>query len=198
MQVVILNYNAGNVESVKNALDRLGVEPIISDKPEVIAKADKVIFPGVGHAAPAMAHLQEHNLDKLIPQLKQPFLGICLGMQLLCSRSEEGETSCLGVFDAPVCRFQPDSAKGIKVPHMGWNTLQSVQGTLFQGLSPQDLYVYFVHSFFVPLAAHTTAQCVYGQAFSAALAKDNFFAVQFHPEKSSHIGSIILKNFLAL
>lgn len=196
MDVVIIKYNAGNIYSVDYALKRLGITPVITAEPELIRKADKVIFPGVGEANTTMEYLKAHQMDKLIAGLKQPVLGICLGMQLLCRYSEEGDTPCLAVFDTPVKRFVPQKHED-KVPHMGWNTLTNVNSTLF----PPELenqYVYFVHSYYVPLNDCTAATTEYIHPFSAALHKDNFHAAQFHPEKSGDVGERILKNFLTL
>lgn len=201
MQVAILRYNAGNTQSVRHALERLGVTPLITDDSEKLAAADKVIFPGVGHAHSAMSYLKDKGLDQLIPQLKQPFLGICLGMQLLCEHSEEGDTECLGVFPIKVVKFdsflRTSTNEKAKVPHMGWNNLLQTKGKITEGLSEQD-YMYFVHSYFVELSAYTTAQTKHIIPFSAMLEKDNFYAAQFHPEKSSQQGSLILKNFLEI
>lgn len=193
MKVAIIKYNAGNVYSVTFALKRLGIEPVVTADPGLIRAADKVIFPGVGEAGSAMAYLREHGLDTLIPGLKQPFLGVCLGLQLLCSHSEEKDTPCLNVFDEQVKRFLPLA----KVPHMGWNSIQFGDSPLFKGLSG-PVYVYFVHSFYVGVGSHTIAQTKYILPFSAALHRDNFFAVQFHPEKSGRVGEKILNNFINL
>lgn len=193
MNVVIIKYNAGNVVSVTNTLNRLGVEPILSDDPEIIKSADKVIFPGVGEASTAMNYLRERKLDQLIVNLKQPFLGICLGQQLMCKHSEENDTKCLGIFDLNVVRF----AKKLKVPHMGWNRLYDKKGKLFQGL-PDEVYIYFVHSYYSKIGKDTIAKSDYINEFSAALSKDNFYAIQGHPEKSGQIGQRLLKNFLNL
>ena len=189
--IAILKYNAGNIASVKNALFRLGAESLVTDDPEEIRSADKVIFPGVGSAGPAMAYLKERKLDVLIKGLKQPVLGVCLGMQLMCKYSEEGNIDCLGIFDNQVREFK---GAGL-IPHMGWNEVHSLSGELFKGVPPRsDLY--FVHSYFADLRKYTTAVCDYIQPFSAALQKGNFFANQFHPEKSSAIGRRLLENFL--
>jgi imidazole glycerol-phosphate synthase subunit HisH len=189
----IIQYQAGNARSVLNALHRLGRQAIITDDPDIIRKADQVIFPGVGAAGPAMQYLQARALDQLIPTLTQPVLGICLGMQLLCRYSEEHDTSCMGVFDTTVRLFPPDD----RVPHVGWNTLSGMQGPLFKNLHTGD-DVYFVHSYFAEVCTQTTAITDYILPFSAALQRDNFFATQFHPEKSARTGSIILNNFLSL
>lgn len=201
MKIVIIKYNAGNISSVTFALERLGISPIITDKAEEILSADKVIFPGVGEASSTMKYLKMNKLDTVIQQLKQPVLGICLGMQLLCKHSAEGNTPCLGIFDQHVLGFdtqrQPQTEKQ-KIPHVGWNnfiTFKDSNNPLFAGLQTKD-YVYFVHSFFVEVGKHTTAITDYILPFSAALQKDNFYAVQFHPEKSGEVGEKILKNFV--
>lgn len=196
MKVVIIKYNAGNICSVDYALKRLGVDAEISADPAVIRSADKVIFPGVGEAETTMEHLKATGLDQLIKELKQPVLGICLGMQLMCSHSEEGNADCLGIFDVDVKRFVPKRHED-KVPHMGWNTIAQTNSALFNGFD-KDEYVYFVHSYYVPVNEHTAAVTDYIHPFSAALHKDNFYATQFHPEKSGGVGERILKNFLAL
>lgn len=195
MNVVIIRYNAGNIFSVENALKRVGIEPVITSDKELIRKADKIIFPGVGEASSTMLHLKKSGLDQLIPELKQPVLGICLGMQVMCSHSEEGNVDCLGIFDAEVKRFIPQS-KEDKVPHMGWNNLMNTRSAIFD-TSIEDQFVYFVHSYYVPLNKHTAAMTNYILPFSAALSKDNFYATQFHPEKSGAIGEQILNNFLS-
>jgi glutamine amidotransferase len=195
MNVVIIN-NAGNLYSVVYGLKRLGLTPVVTDDPEIIRKADKVIFPGQGEANVTMGYLQRHGLDVLIRELKQPVLGICIGMQVMCRHSEEGNTDCLGIFDAEVKRFVPQRHED-KVPHMGWNTLRNRDGKLFETL-PEHPYVYFVHSYYVPVTDNTTAVCDYIHPFGAAMQKDNFFATQFHPEKSGEIGTVILRKFLAL
>ena len=194
MNVAIIKYNAGNIFSIDYALRRLGIEPVITADKELIRKADKVIFPGVGEAKNTMEYLQEHQLDRLITDLKQPVLGICLGMQLMCRHSEEGDVSCLGIFDVDVKRFQPVRHED-KVPHMGWNTIQCTDKLLFNGFE-QEEFVYFVHSYYVPLSDFTAARTDYILPFSAALHKDNFYATQFHPEKSGKTGERILQNFL--
>jgi glutamine amidotransferase len=191
--IAILKYNAGNIASVRNALDRLGYASFVSDDPEEIRKADKVIFPGVGEASSAMKYLKETELDKLIPDLKQPFLGICLGLQLMCRHSEEGDTDCLGLFDIEVKRFPA----GEPVPHMGWNNLKNLRGPLFEGISEED-DVYFVHSYYAETSPFTSAVCEYILPFSAALQRDNFYALQFHVEKSGKVGERMLRNFLEL
>lgn len=189
---MIIKYNAGNVQSVLYALQRLGVDAMVSDDIETIRKADKVIFPGVGHANSAMQYLRERELDKLIISLKQPVLGICLGLQLLCSHSEEGNTDCLNIFDTDVKLFP---AAGQKVPQMGWNNIQNYNSVLFNELKP-DSFVYFVHSYYAALCNETAATTNYVLPYSSALQKNNFYAVQFHPEKSGAIGETILNNFV--
>jgi imidazole glycerol-phosphate synthase subunit HisH len=192
--MVLIKYNAGNIQSVAFALERLGVDFTISDDPEIITKADKVIFPGVGEASSTMAYLRERRLDHVIKNLKQPVLGICLGMQLMCRHSEENNTDCLGIFDQPVKRFVPTS--DYKVPHMGWNNLTKITGWIDTTIENKN--VYFVHSYYVPVNIFTSAVTEYSVPFSAAMNKDNFYAVQFHPEKSAEEGQTILKNFLNL
>lgn len=196
MKVAVVKYNAGNVRSVDYALRRLGVEAAITSDAAVLREADKVIFPGVGEAATTMAYLRASGLDAVIRSLEKPLLGICLGMQLLCRHSEEGQVDCLGIFDADVKRFQSARHED-KVPHMGWNTIEKTAGPLFRGFAKEE-FVYFVHSFYVPENEHTAAVTDYIVPFSAALHKDNFFATQFHPEKSGAVGERILKNFLDL
>ncbi len=192
--MVLIKYNAGNIQSVSFALERLGVDFTISDDPETITKADKVIFPGVGEASTTMAYLRERKLDQVITNLKQPVLGICLGMQLMCRHSEENNTHCLGIFDQPVKRFIPET--DFKVPHMGWNSLTKVNDWIQPELENKS--VYYVHSYYVPVNNFTSAVTPYTVPFSAAMRKDNFYAVQFHPEKSAEAGQMILKNFLAI
>ena len=191
--IAIIKYNAGNISSVKNALTRLGYESIITSDSEEILNADKVIFPGVGEASSAMKYLNERNLDKTILSIKKPMLGICLGQQLMCTYSEEGSTQCLGIFNTIVKKF-PNTKL---VPHMGWNNFSKVKGELFNGLENTN-NVYFVHSYYAEINEQTTAVCVYIKPFSAAMQRDNFYATQFHPEKSADIGEKILKNFLNL
>jgi len=193
MKVAIVKYNAGNIRSVDFALKRLGVEASITDNHEVLSGADKVIFPGVGEASTTMKYLKERELDSLLRNLKQPVLGICLGLQLMCTASEEGDTECIGIFDLKVRKFEPI----LKVPHMGWNSLNGIQGRLI----PRELegrYAYFVHSYFAPVCDQTSAVADYINPFSAALERDNFYATQFHPEKSGRVGEGILKSFLEL
>lgn len=196
MDVAIIKYNAGNIRSVDYALRRLGVTPQITADKEALAKADKIIFPGVGEAFTTMRFLHEEGLTDFIRGLRQPVLGICLGMQLMCRHSEEGDVDCLGIFNADVRRFVPQRHED-KVPHMGWNTLNNVKNPLLD-VSLEGKFVYFVHSYYVPLCEHTIATTDYIHPFSAALQKDNFYATQFHPEKSGSVGERILKNFLTL
>lgn len=196
MNVAIVKYNAGNIYSVAHALKRLGINALVTADPNELAAADKVIFPGVGEAFTTMQYLRTHNLDKVICDLKQPVLGICLGMQLMCASSEEGNTDCLGIFDTSVKRFIPQRHED-KVPHMGWNTLSDLKSGLFSD-QLADKFVYFVHSYYVPVNEHTIATTEYILPFSAAMHKNNFYATQFHPEKSGSVGEMILQNFLNL
>lgn len=198
-KVAIIKYNAGNIRSVLFALERLGVTATVTDDHDFIRSASHVIFPGVGAANSAMPYLQERGLDQLMRSLTQPFLGICLGMQLMCRHSEEGDTPCLGMFDISVKKFPTTDAQGwrLKTPHMGWNSLHDLRSPLMQSVNEGD-YVYFVHSYYAELSKDTIATCNYGLPFSAALHKDNFFGVQFHAEKSAGPGEQILKNFLTL
>lgn len=196
MNVAVVKYNAGNVYSVVNALRRLGVEPLLTDNVEDIKSADKVVFPGQGEAASAMDYLRRYGLDVVIKGLRQPVLGICIGQQLLCWHSEEGNTDCLGVFDVDVWRFQP-SCHEDKVPAMGWNSLYGLESPLFKGVSDGE-YVYFIHSYYVPVCDFTVAKSDYIQPYSAAMHKDNFYATQFHPEKSGRVGEVIMRNFLEI
>jgi glutamine amidotransferase len=199
--IAIVKYNAGNIGSVTNALNRLGIENKVTDDPAVLQAADKVIFPGVGEAGSAMKYLRERELDQVLVNLKQPFLGICLGMQLMCNHSEEGNTDCLGIFDTDVKLFRSSSASSLelKVPHMGWNSLsseKSIEGSiLLSGLNDLD-DVYYVHSYYAEICKSSVAICDYILPFSSVLQKDNFYATQFHPEKSAGIGEQILKNFI--
>lgn len=200
MKVAIIKYNAGNIFSVDNAMKRIGVEAEITGDAELISKADKVIFPGVGEAETTMRYLREHKLDEVICNLRQPVLGICIGLQLMCKSSAEadnGKVDCLGIFDETVQRFVPTTQIS-KVPHMGWNTIQPVDGNpLFKGL-PRDPYFYYVHSYYATVGPDTIATTDYINPYSASLHKDNFYAVQFHPEKSGHLGEVVLNNFLAM
>ena len=195
--IAIVKYNAGNVFSVTCALQRLGVEPVVTDDPEVLRAADKVIFPGVGEASAAMGHLRASGLDKVIASLKQPVLGICIGMQLMCRHSEEGDVDGLGIFDTVVKRFDNTRCPECKVPHMGWNTVE-VKHSGIADESVDGRYAYYVHSYYAELCDHTQAITHYIVPFSAVLHRDNFYATQFHPEKSGSVGETILKNFLAL
>ncbi|MFW5658056.1 MAG: imidazole glycerol phosphate synthase subunit HisH [Bacteroidota bacterium] len=199
MKVAIIKYNAGNIMSVEYALQRLGLNPVVSSNPEVIKGADKVIFPGVGEASTTMNFLKRARIDQVIKDLKQPVLGICLGLQLMCSHSEEGNTDCIGVFPEKVKRFSfPDgSGPALKVPHMGWNSLQDVKEGIFDSFL-EGQFVYFVHSFYAEPGIETAATSHHGIEFSAALQKDNFYATQFHPEKSGKVGAKILENFIRL
>lgn len=197
MDVAIVKYNAGNVYSVVNSLRRLGVEPILTDNPETIMSASHVVFPGQGEAREAMKYLRSHGLDTVIKNLRQPVLGICIGQQLLCRYSEENDTDCLGIFDIDVRMFKPQRHED-KVPAMGWNSLQGMKSPLFKGLNPNDSFVYFIHSYYVPLCDFTIAEADYIQPYSAALNKQNFYATQFHPEKSGDVGMKILQNFLEI
>ena len=193
MQVAVVKYNAGNVYSVLNALKRIGIDPILTDDAKLIRQADRVIFPGQGEASNAMAYLRQHGLDEVIRSLRQPVLGICIGQQLLCRHSEEGDVDCIGIFDAEVKRFQPTMHQE-KVPCMGWNQLRDVKSPLFENNS----YVYFVHSYYVPLCNETIATADYILPYSAALHKDNFYSCQFHPKKSGDVGERIIKRFIEL
>lgn len=194
MDVAIVKYNAGNIYSVVNALRRLGVEPVITDDAERLSSAERVIFPGQGNARMTMAYLHDHHLDDVIRSLRQPVLGICVGQQLLCEHSEEGDVDCIGIFPVDVKRFQPVNHED-KVPAMGWNALHDLSTHLFDDISEGD-FVYFVHSYYVPLCKYTIAQTDYINTYSAALRKDNFWATQFHPEKSGKVGEQLLENFL--
>lgn len=198
MKVAIVKYNAGNIYSVVNALRRLGVEPVISDDADILTSADRVLFPGQGEAKSTMAYIKEHRLDKIIKNLTQPVLGICIGQQLLCSHSEEGDTDCIGLFPMEVKKFRPTRHED-KVPAIGWNKIQlgDEPCKLFKGLD-NDTYVYFIHSYYVPVNQWTIATSDYTVPFSAALHMDNFYATQFHPEKSGKAGEQILRNFLEL
>ncbi len=191
--IAIIQYNAGNIKSVENAVKRLGFDCLVTDDMDQIRAADKVIFPGVGEASSAMAYLRQHQLDGVIRSLTQPVLGICLGQQLLCEHSEEGNTDCLGIFKAKVKKFPPHDL----VPHIGWNSLTDLKGDLWKGINSED-DVYFVHSYYSEICSETIGTCQYILPFSAAMHRDNFYATQFHPEKSAGVGSVILKNFLEI
>ena len=194
MKVVIIKYNAGNIRSVLFALERIGVTAIVTDDHEEIRSADRVIFPGVGEASSAMKYLAERGLDKLICSLTQPVLGICLGMQLMCSSSEEGDAECLNIFPNKVIKLR---GKGIKIPHMGWNSVANTRSPLFTGIE-ERAYFYFVHSFAPVCNEFTAATTEYGDIFSSALSKNNFYGTQFHPEKSGETGEILLRNFMKI
>jgi glutamine amidotransferase len=196
MKLVVIKYNAGNVRSLQYALGRLGIDPLVTDDIEEILGADKIIFPGVGEASSAMQYLKQKNLDKIILQATQPFLGICLGMQLMCAYSEENNTECLGVFNQQVKLFKSDDPL-VKVPQIGWNKISELKSDLFSGVQ-SDSYCYFVHSYYAEVGSDTIATTDYCNAFSSALHKHNFYGVQFHPEKSADIGQLILQNFLTI
>ncbi|MFO7659010.1 MAG: imidazole glycerol phosphate synthase subunit HisH [Bacteroidales bacterium] len=199
MKVAIIKYNAGNIMSVDYALQRLGIQPLVTNVPEEITSADRVIFPGVGEASTTMGYLKKEKLDLLIRGLKQPVLGICLGMQLMCLHSEENNTPCIGIFKEKVIKFlpKPGNENVHKVPQMGWNSLYNLKGELFKNI-PGDSFVYFVHSYYASTGNDTAAFCDYIVPFSAALQKENFYATQFHPEKSGKTGAVILENFLKI
>ncbi len=211
MVLTIIKYNAGNIQSVLYALERIGVSAVVTDDHEQIKAADKVIFPGVGEASSAMRYLKERGLDKVLKNLTQPVLGVCLGMQLMCRYSEENDTDCLGIFDEPVKKFSPPSlpqerdtvggeglgVRRLKIPQIGWNTIYNLQSTLFANV-PEESYCYFVHGYYAALGEHTTGTTDYVQPYSSALHKNNFYGVQFHPEKSAGVGERILKNFIEL
>lgn len=201
MKLVILKYNAGNIQSVKFALNRIGIEPLLTDSVEEIITADKVIFPGVGEASSAMDYLKDKKLDTTIKDLKQPVLGICLGMQLMCKYSEEGNADCLGIFPSTVKQFSPSplgrAGVGPKVPQIGWNNIYNLKSNLFKGISENE-FQYFVHGYYVENDKNTIATTNYITEYSSALQKDNFYGVQFHPEKSAKAGEQILKNFIEL
>jgi glutamine amidotransferase len=191
--IAVVKYNAGNIRSVINALNRIGVNPVLTDDPKILNSADKVIFPGVGEASTAMNYLRQRKLDQVLKDLTQPFLGICLGMQLMCSHSEENDTACLNIFPEKVKKF----THGVKIPHMGWNSFNALKGSLFKGIRPEE-DMYFVHTYYVELGKDTVAVTDYDQPFSSAIRKDNFYGVQFHPEKSSATGRKLMQNFLEL
>jgi len=196
MNLSIIQYNAGNIQSVLYALERLGVTATVTDDPALIQASDKVIFPGVGEASTAMAYLKERNLDQLIVSLRQPVLGICLGMQLMCQHSAENDTNCLGIFEEQVLAFKASEAVH-KVPQMGWNNISNLKSDLFNGV-PENSFAYFVHGYYAGLGENTIATTDYIQAYSSGLHKNNFYGVQFHPEKSAVVGEQIIQNFLAL
>jgi glutamine amidotransferase len=197
LKLVIIKYNAGNIRSVLFALERIGVEAQVTDEPESIVAADKVIFPGVGEASTAMQYLRDRKLDQLIRDLKQPVLGICLGLQLMCRHSEENDTECIGIFEEEVKRFRPADAHLLKVPQIGWNNIYDLKTPLFHGV-PDGSFCYFVHGYYAGPGEDTIARTDYGQPYSAALHKNNFYGVQFHPEKSAATGEHILKNFIQI
>jgi len=197
MKLVIIKYNAGNIRSVLYALDRIGVDAEVTDDPEAIRSADKVIFPGVGEASTAMNYLRERKMDGLLISLKQPVLGICLGMQLMCRHSEENDTPCLNIFDVDVKRFRPQTEGEFKVPQMGWNTIGNLKSPLFAGVK-EGSFVYFVHGYYAGMNDNAIAVTDYIHPYASALHRDNFYGVQFHPEKSAAVGEQILKNFIAL
>ncbi|MBW0161495.1 MAG: imidazole glycerol phosphate synthase subunit HisH [Sediminibacterium sp. Gen4] len=197
MNIVIVKYNAGNIQSVQYALERIGASALVTDDHELIQSADKVIFPGVGEASTAMNYLQSRSLDVLLKGLQQPVLGICLGMQLMCQHSEENDTDCMGIFDEQVKLFQPEKSAGLKVPQIGWNMIRDLSTPLFKDV-PENSFCYFVHGYYASKGEHTIATTDYVLPYSAALHRDNFYGVQFHPEKSAVVGEQILKNFLTL
>ena len=199
MELAIVKYNAGNIQSVLYALERIGATAVVTDDHEQLRKADKVIFPGVGEASSAMRYLQAHGLDAVLKELQQPVLGICLGMQLMCAYSEENDTTCLGIFKEKVKLFTTTATDEgtLKIPQIGWNNITSLQTPLFKGV-PENSYCYFVHGYYASLGDHTIATTVYGQPYSSALHRSNFYGVQFHPEKSAATGETILQNFLNL
>ena len=196
MEIAIVKYNAGNIQSVLFALERIGVSATVTDNPQKIQQAEKVIFPGVGEASTAMQYLRERGLDALIKNLQQPVLGICLGMQLMCSHSEENNTECMNIFDVPVKRFVSTDA-AVKIPQIGWNNIYDLKTKLFNGVNDNS-FIYLVHSYYAELCHETIATCHYTRPYSAGLKKDNFYGVQFHPEKSAGVGETILKNFIGL
>lgn len=195
--IAIIKYNAGNIQSVQYALQRLGVNAVVTDDHEEIKNADKVIFPGVGNANSAMQSLREKNLDKVIKQLKQPVLGICVGMQLMCNYSEENNTKCLGIVDLEVKKFSSPEINAFKIPQIGWNTIRNFRSSLFEGIK-ENAFVYYVHSYYAGINSETVATTDYIVSYSAVIQKDNFYGVQFHTEKSAEVGDRILLNFLSL
>ena len=197
MKIVIIKYNAGNIRSVLFALERIGAEALVTDEPDLILNADKIIFPGVGEASSAMNYLRERKLDLLIQNLHQPVLGVCLGMQLLCTHSEENDTNCIGIFNETVKKFTPFEDQHLKVPQIGWNNIYDLKSELFTGV-PENSFTYFVHGYYAGLGETTIAKTDYVQPYSSALHKNNFYGVQFHPEKSALVGERILKNFIQL
>ncbi len=197
MKIVIIKYNAGNIQSVLYALERIGIDAVVTDDAVEIMQADKVIFPGVGEASTAMSYLRERELDKLICSLTQPVLGICLGMQLLCSFSEENDTQCMGIFNEVIKKFKTTASASFKIPQTGWNTIHDLKSNLFSGITDGE-FCYFVHSYFAEMGEHTIATTNYILPFSSALQKNNFYGVQFHPEKSAVTGQLILQNFINL
>lgn len=197
MSLAIIKYNAGNIQSVLYALERIGMNATVTDNIEQIQSADKVIFPGVGEASTAMSYLKERKLDEVIKNLKQPVLGICLGLQLMCKHSEENDTDCIGIFEVDVKLFKPSPGKGVKVPQIGWNTICDLKTELFSGV-PDKSYCYFVHGYYASFGKHTIATTDYVQPYSSALHRDNFYGVQFHPEKSAATGEQIIRNFLSI
>jgi len=197
MKIVIIKYNAGNIRSVLFALERIGAKAVVTDDLEQIIHADKIIFPGVGEASSAMNYLKERKLDQLIKTLQQPVLGVCLGMQLLCAYSDENDTPCIGIFDETVKKFSPGENQHLKVPQVGWNTIYDLKSGLFADV-PTNSFTYFVHGYYVGLGDTTIAKTNYVQPYSSALQRNNFYGVQFHPEKSASVGETILKNFIQL
>ena len=195
MKVSIIKYNAGNVQSVLFALERIGINAIVTNDKEILGASDKIIFPGVGEASSAMSYLRENGLDKIILNLKQPVLGICLGMQLMCNYSEEGNTDCLGIFSNTIKLFSPSNA--VKTPQIGWNTIYDLKTNLYKGVAENE-YMYFVHSYYAEISEHTIAKTTHGLEYSSSLQKDNFYGVQFHPEKSGDVGQQLLENFIKL
>lgn len=198
MKIAVIKYNAGNVQSVLYALERLGADAILTDNPEVIHSADKIIFPGQGEASTAMTYLKARNLDQLVRDIKQPFLGVCLGLQLLCEHSEENDTACLGIFPVKVKRFVPANSQEFKVPHVGWNELENLSDNALLKDLPDPKFLYYVHSYYAELSEATIATTHYIHDFTAILHRDNYWAIQAHPEKSSTVGEQLLRNFLSI